>query len=231
MANFFESDLKDITRLILVRHGRTNNNKEARFGTLDDSPLDEVGRDQAQRVARRLKEFEIHQIFSSPIKRATETAAFISRENSVSVIPRDELKEYDNGILAGMSVDEIRQKYPDIYKDVESWVNMGPIQNRDRFIAPDSETMDDFKARLLSFQEMLLNHHPAQVVVAVTHLAVIKGYLSLIFGRSFNSQMNFLADNTSLTVIDYFHRVPVLRSFNDIQHLGIKLKYGRVTAF
>jgi broad specificity phosphatase PhoE len=231
MANFFESDLKDITRLILVRHGRTNNNKEARFGTLDDSPLDEVGRDQAQLVAKRLKEFDVHQIFSSPIPRAKETAEYISREITVGVTIRDELKEYDNGILAGMSVDEIRQKHPDIYKDVESWVNMGPIQNRDRFIAPDSEPMEVFKKRLLQFQDFILDDHPAQIVVAVTHLAVIKGYLSLIFGRSFNSQMNFLADNASLTVIDYFHRVPVLRSFNDIQHLGIKLKYGRVTAF
>ena len=52
MANFFESELKDVTRLILVRHGRTNHNIEARFGILDECPLDEVGRDQAKRVAK-----------------------------------------------------------------------------------------------------------------------------------------------------------------------------------
>lgn len=230
MGNFFESDLKDITRLILVRHGRTNNNKEARFGTLDACPLDEVGRDQAKRVAKRLIEFEINHIYSSPIQRAKETAEIIAAEKSLNVIIRPELKEYNNGIIAGLTKDELRQKFPEIYIDMQGWINMGPVQNRDRFMAPEAESMNEFKQRILAFQDSILVNHPGQIVVAVTHLAVIKGFMTLLFGGSFNSQMNFLADNASVTVADFYHRVPVLRSFNDIRHLDTKLKYGIVTA-
>lgn len=230
MANFFESELKDVTRLILVRHGRTNHNIEARFGILDECPLDEVGRDQAKRVAKRLLEFDIDHIYSSPIQRAKETANIIAAEISKNITNRQELIEYNNGILAGMTVEEIRQKYPKIYEDVLGWVNMGAVQTRDRFVAPGAESMDEFKNRLLNFQDLILSEHPGQIVLAVTHLAIIKGFMVLLFGRSFNTQMNFLADNTSVTVLDYFHKVPVLRLFNDIHHLDIKLKYGRVTA-
>ncbi len=231
MANFFESDLKDITRLILVRHGRTNNNKEARFGTLDDCPLDEVGRDQAKRAAKRLLEFEINHIYSSPIPRAKETAEIIAAEQSLKVTIRPELKEYNNGIVAGLTVDELRQKFPEIYLDMQGWINMGPVQNRARFLAPEAESMDDFKKRILAFQDFILVNHPGQIVVAVTHLAIIKGFMALLFGSSLNSQMNFLADNASVTVADFYHQVPVLRSFNDTRHLDTKLKYGIVTAF
>jgi broad specificity phosphatase PhoE len=230
MANLFQSDLKDITRLILVRHGRTNNNKEARFGSLDDCPLDHVGQDQAKRVAKRLIEFEIDHIYSSPIQRAKETAEIMAAENSLKVIIRPELKEYDNGIIAGLTVEELRQKFPEIYLDIQGWINMGPVQNRDRFQVPEAESMDAFKQRILAFQNFILVNHPGQIVAAVSHLAVIKGFMALLFGSSLNSQMNFMADNTSVTVVDFYHQVPVLRSFNDIRHLDSKLKYGIVTA-
>jgi broad specificity phosphatase PhoE len=230
MENFFESNEKDITRLILIRHGRTANNKDGRFGSLDNSPLDEEGRDQARRVAKRLVEFEICQLYSSPLQRAIETAEIIASEKSLNVIIRPELREYDNGIIGGMTIEEVRQKFPEVYLDVQGWVNMGPVQNRDRFMAPGAETMADFKQRISAFQDLILEKHLGQTVAAVTHLAIIKGCISLMFGGSFNAQMNFLADNASVTVIDYFRKVPVLRLFNDIHHLETKLKYGKVTA-
>jgi len=229
MSNLFESELKDVTRLILIRHGRTSNNKEARVGTLEDIPLDAVGREQAEKLTERLHEFPLHVIYSSPILRAKQTADIIAKQFKLDVQINKDLMEYDFGIISKHTLAEVSEKYPDVYKDIQGWLEMGPIQDRERPKIPESEPFINFEQRLFRFRDFILDEHPGQVVAAVTHLAIIKGYMATLFGGSVFRQMNYLAFNTSITVIDFYKRVPILLSFNDARHLDMQLKYGRVT--
>ena len=229
MTNLFESELKDVTRLILIRHGRTSNNKEDRVGTLEDIPLDHRGVEQAQKVAERLKEFPIGVIYSSPILRSKQTADIIADTFHMDVEIDKNLMEYNFGIISKHTMSEIRDKYPELYQDLDQWMNMGPTHERKRPIIPNSEPFKDFDKRLFEFKEKILDNHPGQVVAAITHLAVIKGYMATLFGGSVFRQMNYLAFNTSLTVIDFYNRVPILLLFNDTRHLDLPLKYGKVT--
>ena len=63
-----------MTKLLLIRHGRSMWNSEGRIQGQVDIPLDEVGVQQAERVARRLQSQPIDAIYSSPLLRARATA-------------------------------------------------------------------------------------------------------------------------------------------------------------
>ncbi|NMB61848.1 MAG: histidine phosphatase family protein, partial [Chloroflexi bacterium] len=108
--NLFESSPKDVTRLILVRHGRTSANQAGRIGAIKDYPLDETGKEQAARVARRLKrDFPIAVIYASPILRTKQTAQAVADEFGLGDIQfRDELKEYYFGMAADHTMEEIK---------------------------------------------------------------------------------------------------------------------------
>lgn len=63
-----------MTELILIRHGETDWNRELRFQGQLDVPLNAIGQEQARRVAERLAQEAIHQLVSSDLQRARQTA-------------------------------------------------------------------------------------------------------------------------------------------------------------
>lgn len=229
MANFFVSNPKEVARLILVRHGRTQSNKEARIGTMDDVPIDATGLRQAQAVAERLKVFKADVLYSSPLLRAQQTAQPISAALNLAVRLDADLVEFDFGIVSDKTVAEIKQEYPEVHEQMQAWLAMGEEQTGSRPNYPGGEDIHEFEKRMRRFRDKVIDQHTGQVVIAVTHMAVIKGILNLVFNRNLTQRMNCTADNTSVTVIDYHRRVPILRLFNDIHHLDMELAFGRVT--
>jgi broad specificity phosphatase PhoE len=226
--NIFASDPKEGTRLILVRHGRTSANKDAKIGSVKDYPLDEIGIDQAQRVAKRLKDFNITALYSSPILRTKQTAQAIADAVKLNIEFRTELQEFYFGSIADHTMEEIKNEDEIIYNELIAWMNMGQEQTMTRPIIPGAETMQDFETRIRRFTKEILENHAGQTVCAVTHMGLIKGFLGIYFGRGLGQRMNFNALNTSITVIDFYKQVPVLSGFNDISHLSTALPYGRV---
>ncbi len=100
--------------LTLLRHGRSKaddkNVHEGRY----DSALTEIGRTQALALADRWQQEMIHfdAIISSPLCRASETAAIIGKALSVEPKYDDDLMERDNGLAAGMPLDEVERQFP-----------------------------------------------------------------------------------------------------------------------
>ena len=229
MNELFESPAEDITRLILVRHGRTKKNFESRIGAREDSPLDELGQEQARLVAERLREFPITRIFSSPIRRTRETAEAIAGRLSLDIEFSDDLTEYNFGVIGGMTMAEIQQKYPSVYKDLQDWIHQTPAENIRRKVVPEAETFEHLEQRVLTFTDFITEHYLGQTIAAVTHLAIIKVFIASLFGHTVHKPMNFIADNTSVTVIDFLRKRPILMSFNDTRHLDQNLRYGKIT--
>lgn len=90
-------------RIILTRHGETEWNRLRRFQGRSDIPLNQKGNDQAAALAAALKNESITAIFSSPLKRALETASHIGRFHpSVPLIKESGLIEMDLGEFEGM---------------------------------------------------------------------------------------------------------------------------------
>ena len=97
----------------LFRHGETDMNKQARWqGSGIDSELNEDGRRQARELAEKLKYAGLDVVYSSPLKRAHETAVFVGRAANVKVVDVPELIEACLGDTEGKTHLEIRKLFP-----------------------------------------------------------------------------------------------------------------------
>jgi probable phosphoglycerate mutase len=100
-----------VTRVLLVRHGQSEWNLSGRWQGQADPPLTDVGRAQARAGAQNLG--QVDAIWSSDLQRATETANIIAAELGVGPVVVDaDLRERDVGDWAGLTREEIDQRYP-----------------------------------------------------------------------------------------------------------------------
>ena len=106
-----------VTQLVLIRHGITEWNKDARYCGYKDVSLSSQGKAQAERLASALKSFEFHRIYSSDRKRALQTSRIIF--NGAKIIKVEALREINFGCLEGLTHEEIMKKYADAY---EKWL-------------------------------------------------------------------------------------------------------------
>ena len=103
-----------MTRLLLIRHGRSTWNADKRIQGQADPPLDEVGREQARRLAERLRGDPPVALYTSPLQRARETAEIVGQALDVPVVPDGRLKEYDVGAITGLTWEQVVEQHPDV---------------------------------------------------------------------------------------------------------------------
>ena len=102
-------------RVILVRHGETDWNREDRIQGGLDIPLNKRGKQQARDIAKRLSTVPIDRIYSSRLSRAYETALEIARLHNLEVLANSRLNELRQGEWQGMRSKEVKRAYPDLY--------------------------------------------------------------------------------------------------------------------
>ena len=102
-----------MSKIFLVRHGQDEDNANKILNGRRDASLTELGRQQAKAVAAKLEDNNIQIIYSSPLKRAYETARIVAEDLDIDEVVVDEhLIERDFGILTGKPVADI-PKYTD----------------------------------------------------------------------------------------------------------------------
>ena len=98
-----------VTELLLTRHGETVWHAENRYaGGSSDIDLTDHGRDQARALAEWSATQGIDAVFSSPVRRARETAAPVAELLHLPVTTVEGLREVDFGVAEGRTVDELR---------------------------------------------------------------------------------------------------------------------------
>jgi probable phosphoglycerate mutase len=100
---------------VLLRHGRTEWNATGRFQGQQDSPLDGIGRAQAEAAAVALAPMRPDALVSSDLSRARDTAAAVSQEADVAVEIDPRLREINLGNWEGLTRGEARRRYPEEY--------------------------------------------------------------------------------------------------------------------
>src|SRR3989304_8059771 len=95
--------------LILIRRGQSVGNFERRLQGQENFPLTDRGREQAQCVAQRLASLGLAAIYTSPLKRALETAQIVAACLGVGALPTPAVQEDDFGEPAGLSYQEVGQ--------------------------------------------------------------------------------------------------------------------------
>ncbi len=100
-------------KLLLIRHGESEADLLDVHEGRADFPLTERGRCQAQAMAAAVAKREtITKIYASTLTHAKETAMFLSSAADIPVIFDEDLMEFNNGLLAGLSRKEAEEKYP-----------------------------------------------------------------------------------------------------------------------
>lgn len=208
-----------MTRLILVRHGETDWNRQLRFQGQVDVPLNANGREQAQRVARRLGHEPLHRIISSDLSRARQTAEplaeLLARRGAPDPLEHAGLREQSFGVVDGMSVDEIKQRHPQAWN---RWIGFAADYAFD-----DGESTRGFHARVLSALRDLVAAHPGQTLAVVTHGGVLDMVWRSAHALSLDGPRETHIPNGGLNhvqveVADDAHRLAIVQ-WADIAHL------------
>jgi broad specificity phosphatase PhoE len=164
----------DSRRLILLRHGRTAWNAVGRFQGHTDIELDEVGLAQAEAVAPVLAAMEPVGIWSSDLTRARVTAETIGRVAAVVPVLDPRLREYDVGIRAGLTADELREQHPEQYA---IWMSGGPG------MIEGAEDDDAVRSRVLpAFTDFWAALQPGETGLVVMHGAALRTGLAGFLG-------------------------------------------------
>ncbi|NJK59530.1 MAG: histidine phosphatase family protein [Oscillatoriales cyanobacterium SM2_1_8] len=203
-------------RLLLVRHGETQWNREKRFQGQIDIPLNERGRWQAEQVAHFLQDVPIDRAFSSPLLRPKATAEAILRFHpGVSLTLVKDLQEISHGRWEGKLEAEIEAEFPG---ELARWQTMP-----ETVPMPDGETLNQVWERVaIAWQEMVAAVPPGQTAVVTAHDAVNKAILCQLFGLGPERFWTFKQGNGGVNVVDYVKGAgapPYLTAANITRHL------------
>ena len=195
--------------LILVRHGESLGNAAGVLQGRLDYALSELGVRQAELTATRLADSGATRVLSSPLTRASATAAFIASSLNLDLQLEPDLAEYDIGEGAGLTITEVRAKYPEA---------LAARTAGKRFLFPREEGRDQFHLRLRRALEHL--QELEGTTIAVAHGGVISAFCHIVIGLDLNRPGAFQVGNCSITEIirDRAGRL-VLRQHNDMCHL------------
>ena len=103
------------TKLYLIRHGETEQNKSGVLMGSTDTPLNDHGRRQAASLRERINALEVDAIYTSPLQRAVETASLVFGDEQ-PIIADSSLQEFHFGEWEGMHFAEISREYPDVWQ-------------------------------------------------------------------------------------------------------------------
>jgi broad specificity phosphatase PhoE len=151
--------------ILLVRHGETQWNRELVFRGIRDIELSERGRQQAELLAKYLKRFKIDAIFSSPLSRAVQTLRPTAEALGLRVQPEEAINDLNFGLWAGLSVDQVKEKYPDQF---EKW-RLNPLE----MDFPEGDKISNAKVRSFNWLKRIAGGDYERIAL-VTHKVILK---------------------------------------------------------
>jgi probable phosphoglycerate mutase len=197
----------------LVRHGETEWNAENRFCGRTDVPLAEAGRWQAKSLAKRLKPIPFEALYSSPLKRALETARLIAESSGLQPILDARLVELDYGQWEGQTLAEIMKNHPMTFR---AW-DADPAQ----VAPPGGESGLQAQERVVSFLDSLAAKYPQGHVLVVFHKTVCRLAICHALGMPPSEyRRRLIVDNAALNIIQARAYDWQLVTFNDTSHLS-----------
>ena len=200
-------------KLILARHGETEVNRLGNIQGVGSAPLNETGRMQADRLARALRGDAPFALYSSPLRRALETAQAVADHAGVEIVPDDGLTEMDVGEFEGLSGPELRRRYPDVMR---MW-----DEDACHAVMPGGESLSTVCDRAWQTVLKLAESHPDDTVVAVTHNFTIQTVVCTALGMPLNNFRRLSVDLGSITRLEVSEGQAKQVSINETLHLKL----------
>jgi 2,3-bisphosphoglycerate-dependent phosphoglycerate mutase len=199
--------------LLLIRHGLPIR-RELETGVADPE-LSEAGHAQAQHLAEYLSSERLDAVYASPLRRAYQTAEPLAASQGHGIVVVDEVAEWDRNSSEYVPIEELKAANDPRWQAMlkGEWT-------------VHEESPQEFRARVVSAVERLIDGHSGHRIAIVCHGGVINGYLSHILGLNETEngfQQGFFYPNyTSI------HRIAAARSgersivtINETSHLRL----------
>ena len=181
----------EATRICLVRHGETSWNAEKRIQGNIDVGLDETGMAQADAAAQWLAPLAMDALYSSDLLRARQTAERLAAALKRVPVLRPEFRERRYGLFEGLTYEQSRTRYPDVYAQFEERVP-------DFVIPYGGESLQQLHLRVSSGLRRLVDEHRGQTIAVVTHGGVLDIVNRLVRGTSLRQPRDFLIPNAGI---------------------------------
>jgi phosphoserine phosphatase len=198
-------------RLFLVRHAETDWNRDRRYQGWTDSSLSEVGRVQAEAVARALATPALAAIYSSPLTRARDTAEAIARPHKLTVQVAEAFKEMGFGQWEGLRLADARDRDQALY---QSWLDTPHLVT-----PPGAEALGDVKARVLAGLETLRSAHDGGSICLVTHAIVARVLILEALGLPLSRIWSIQVSPTGISELEFRPDWTALHRMNTLVHL------------
>ena len=199
-----------MTEIILVRHGETEWNVTEIFRGRIDIELNETGIRQAELLAEYLNKIKIDAIYSSPLKRAFKTAEIVAGYHKLDVDIATDLIDFDFGQWQGLSNQEVKYKYKELYA---AWTN-----RPDQVKIPDGESLDDVRKRATGVVNNLIASYQG-TVVSVSHRVVNKVLICALLGLDNSHFWKIKQDTCGITSFIHENNRFILAKHNDTSFL------------
>jgi alpha-ribazole phosphatase len=184
----------EMIRLILIRHGLTDDNLKKRYCGFLDTGLNKTGRAQVKEIKSKFKGLKIDKVFCSDLKRSWQTARIIFGKRC-EIVKKASLREIDFGIWEGLNFQQISKKFSCIYK---KWL-------KDPFSIniPLGEKTDHFMNRIKEELKNILKKDKNKTVAIVTHSGVTRVILNACLGIKKDNFWKLEIEPQAVYVIEY----------------------------
>ncbi len=206
------------TEILLVRHADAVPSQSAdERAPYRDLPLSALGKSQAHAVATRLAGAAITTIYSSPLRRASETARAIATSAKRAIAYDERLREVEIGGL-----DEPRHP-AEFGAHLDRLAELA-IAHGGWSQIPGTESSESIRTRMRDAVAAIVAEHAGKRIVAVSHAGAINAYLADVLG--IGADFFFPAANTSISIVRCHEGRTLLLSLNDVAHLHRLRKDG-----
>ena len=192
------------TEILLVRHAEAEHPQPQTALEIKDIdlPLTARGRTQAQRLAARLAKRKLDAVYASPLKRAMETAAPVAEALGLTVRCDDRLREVEIATVGPVSLTDLAE----IAIAHGGWSHL-----------PGTEPSQSIRERMSAAVDALVETHPGERIVVVSHAGAINAYVTLLLGLQ--KDFFFPAGNTSISIVRGRDEKRLIVTLNDTAHL------------
>ena len=208
-------------KLIIVRHGETEWNRQNRIVGHTEIALNETGRKQAALLAQALRNEKPSAIYASSLQHTRETASEISLVLGVQVKFDDALKEIAAGDIDGLTFEEVAERHGDFF---QRWMRGDPSLR-----LPGGESFMDLRNRTWPAVQRIVGEHVDGDVIIVSHTLAIMSIVASALDMKITDFRRIRLNIASISILEFKDGNASLLLFNDTCHWnGLKQIEGRV---
>lgn len=200
-----------MTTLLLVRHAETDAVGKLLAGSQPGWPLNETGQRQARQLARTLSRYPLAAIYTSPLPRTRQTAAYLAQPSGLEIEDAEALREIDFGDWTGQTIANLHPS--------PEWRRFNECRGNAR--PPNGESLLEVQSRMVRQADILRQRHPEQMVAMVSHAEPLRALLAHFLGVPLDLTLRLQLDPASVSVVQTSGWAPTILCLNHKGELPI----------